>query len=200
VVSAGNIQEVTAPLNGKHMRANAALAISLAELLGISKKNSIASLTTFPGLSRRFEYIGNIGSLPIRSDYGHHPAEIAATIAGAREAFPKASIIALFEAHMPQRLHAFFEDFAQALATADIVVISKPFIPEGRDSSGSIEDAENLTRAIIAHGTPTKIALDNHLLEHVLTEYTEVNNSPYIAILFSAGTLDARMRAIVNKK
>lgn len=181
------------PLPGKHMRQNASLAVALAEKLGVDKGSAITSLTTFPGLARRFELLGTIGDVEIRSDYGHHPTEIQATLAGAREFAPDTPIIAIFEAHMPQRLHAFFDDFASALAQADEVIITKPFIPAGRDEQ-SLEDAYRLKDAIILQKTPTEcIFNDSELVASI------AHKKPCIGIIFSAGTLDGRMREFVNK-
>ncbi len=146
---------ITVPLPGEHMRTNASLAVALAETCGIDREQAISSLKTFPGLARRFEYIGKIGNVEIRSDYGHHPAEIQATIAGAREFAPKTPIIAIFEAHMPQRLHTFFDDFASALAQADEVIITKPFIPTGRDEQ-TLEDAYRLKEVINGQKIPAE--------------------------------------------
>lgn len=186
-------EPIRVPLPGKHMRQNASLAIALAEKLGVSRDAAIESLTTFPGLARRFELLGTIGNVEIRSDYGHHPTEIAATLRGAREFAPNSPIIAIFEAHMPQRLHAFFDDFASSLAQADEVIITKPFIPEGRDEQ-SLEDAYRLKDAISAQNTPTECVFDDIKLVDILT-----HKKPCIAIIFSAGTLDSRMRDLVNK-
>lgn len=179
-------------LPGKHMRQNASLAIALAEKLGIDKDLAIQSLTTFPGLARRFELLGRIGNVEVRSDYGHHPAEITATLQGAREFAKNTPIIAIFEAHMPKRLHTFFDEFAKALALADEVIITTPFIPTGRDEQ-SLDDAYMLQKAISAHNTHAEcIFNDTALIESI------ANKQPSIAILFSAGTLDGRIRALVN--
>lgn len=105
-ISSGTDIKVSLP--GKHMRQNASLAVALAEKIGIDRNSAITALATFPGLARRYELLGHINNVEIRSDYGHHPAEIQATLEGAREVAGNKPIIAILEAHMPKRLHAFF--------------------------------------------------------------------------------------------
>lgn len=87
----------------------------------------------------------------------------------------------------------FFDNFASALALADEVIITKPFIPTGRDEQ-SLDDAYRLTDAILAKKTPAECILDDAELTESIS-----NKKPCIAIIFSAGTLDGRMRDIVKK-
>jgi UDP-N-acetylmuramate--alanine ligase len=192
IIPTENSDDIVVPLPGEHMRRNASLAVALAEKFGITREKAIESLKTFPGLSRRFELLGKINNTEIRSDYGHHPTEITATIAGAREFAPNTRIVALFEAHMPQRLHAFFDDFASALALADEVIITKPFIPAGRDEE-VLDDIYRLKDVISSKNIPVKCIFDDTEL------YTAIaTKEPCIALIFSAGTLDGRMRELVK--
>lgn len=182
---------IRVPLPGTHMRMNAALAVTLAEKLGISRESAIDSLQTFPGLSRRFELLGTYNGCDIRSDYGHHPAEIAAALQGARETYPTQTILAVFEAHMPLRLRTFFDDFVAALSLADEIVIVPPFGPIGRDDNG-IEEAVRLKDDLLTRGKHA--AYNERSLEFL--DHLESNT---VAVLFSAGSLDAHVRKTVNK-
>lgn len=192
-------RDITVPLPGNHMRMNAALACEAAVLLGVSRIESKKILATFPGLSRRFELLGIYNGIEIRSDYGHHPAEITATIAGAREVQPHAHIVAIFEAHMPLRLHTFLDGFADSLATADSVIIVPPFVPSGRDSSDSKRDAHHLRDMIIAKGKRVTYAENIAELPATITQDQISEKKPSVAIGFSAGLLDLELRKIVNK-
>jgi UDP-N-acetylmuramate--alanine ligase len=176
--------EVSLP--GQHMRMNAALAVTIAESLGVPKQIAIDSLRSFPGLSRRFELLGTANGCDIRSDYGHHPAEIAATITGAREVYPDSHITAVFEAHMPLRLHTFFDDFVSALATADEVVIVPPFVPAGRDTTAT-EDALQLQEKLLAAGKKATYSENP-------TDFLSHLSKNTIILLFSAGSLDSIVR------
>lgn len=179
-------------LPGEHMRMNAALAVGAAELLGVSKEVAVAALRTFPGLSRRFELLGTVNGCDIRSDYGHHPAEIAATITGAREVYPSSRIVAVFEAHMPLRLHTFFREFVTALASADEVVIVPPFVPAGRDSTGT-EDALQLHHELITLGKKASYTEDR-------TDFLTNLQEGSTILLFSAGFLDSIVRKTFVKE
>lgn len=190
-VSPEQTADITVVLPGEHMRMNGALAVTLAEALGVPRQQAIESLKTFPGLARRFELLGTVNGCDIRSDYGHHPAEISATIAGAREVYPDSHVVAVFEAHMPLRLHTFFKDFVSALATADEIVIVPPFVPEGRDSSAT-EDALKLEQDLSALGKQATYSENNTEFLHKLQENTTV-------LLFSAGSLDSLVRKTILK-
>lgn len=191
LVQSEDIPSFQPPIPGKHMAMNALLAASIAEQLGIPKQTALASLTTFPGLERRFELLGTIRGCDIRSDYGHHPAEIKATIASARQAYPKKHLTVLFEAHMPLRLRTFFDDFAAALSGADTIVVTAPFAPAGRDESG-VEDAKRLADMLTKSGNK---ALYRENIQEYMTRELESD----VLLFFSAGTLDFLMRKIVNQ-
>lgn len=190
-VSDQSISDIHISLPGKHMRMNALLAVTLAEKLGIARKDAIASLKTFPGLSRRFELLGTYNGCDIRSDYGHHPAEIAATIGGAREAYPTKHITAVFEAHMPLRLRTFYSDFVSALSLADEIVIVPPFAPTGRDDNG-VDYAIRLKNDVLSAGKPAQYTENS-------TEFLFHLKGDTVALIFSAGALDAAVRTLVKK-
>jgi UDP-N-acetylmuramate--alanine ligase len=189
-------KHIAVGLPGIHMQMNAELAAMLAQSLGVSADAARESLATFPGISRRFELLGTIGDIEIRSDYGHHPTEIAATLTGARESFPTSQLIAIFEAHMPLRLHTFFDQFVSALAHADRVLIVPPFVPAGRDSTAT-EDVVRLTEILNTKDIPTIFTED---VGAVLAEHTDDVPRQRIAIAFSAGKLDLELRETVKKR
>ncbi|MEK7500192.1 MAG: cyanophycin synthetase, partial [Patescibacteria group bacterium] len=186
-----DISDIHVPLPGDHMRMNALLAVTLAEKLGIPRTDAITSLKTFPGLSRRFELLGTFNECDVRSDYGHHPAEITATIAGAREVYPHARIMAVFEAHMPLRLRTFYSDFVTALSLADEIIVVPPFAPMGRDDNG-VDFAIRLKNDVLASGKPAEYTEDP-------TEFLLHLKDNTVALIFSAGNLDAMTRKFVKK-
>lgn len=190
---------ISVPLPGNHMHMNAALACKTAVLLGIDREVARTSLLTFPGLTRRFELLGTYAGIELRSDYGHHPTEIAATIAGARIAQPNAHIIAIFEAHMPLRLHTFFNEFADALATADSVIIVPPFVPAGRDSADATQDALRLRDTLATLQTQVIYIEQLSELSNALQKHQQISSKPTLAIGFSAGVLDGELRKIVSR-
>jgi UDP-N-acetylmuramate--alanine ligase len=108
---------------GEHNRLNAGAALAALELAGVSPHEGGAALERFTGTGRRFE-IHQVGDLTIVDDYGHHPTEIAVTIAAARERFPGARIRVLFQPHLYSRTRHLADELADALAAADDVTVT----------------------------------------------------------------------------
>jgi UDP-N-acetylmuramate--alanine ligase len=103
---------------------NALAAIGMALEMGIEVGIARAALEEFSGAERRFTIKGERGGVIVVDDYGHHPTEIAATLAGARAGFPDRRIVAAFQPHRYSRTHALLDEFARAFFEADVVAIS----------------------------------------------------------------------------
>jgi UDP-N-acetylmuramate--alanine ligase len=108
---------------GEHNRQNAGAALSALELAGVPRAEAEPVLRAFAGTGRRFE-IHPHGDVTIVDDYGHHPTEVAATIAAARESFPGARIRVLFPPHLYSRTRHLADEFAEALEGADDVTVT----------------------------------------------------------------------------
>lgn len=108
---------------GEHNRRNAGAAIRALELAGVSRGEAAPALARFTGTGRRFE-VHELGDRIVVDDYGHHPTEVAATIAAARERFPGAPVRVLFQPHLYSRTRHLADAFADALATADDVTVT----------------------------------------------------------------------------
>jgi UDP-N-acetylmuramate--alanine ligase len=108
---------------GEHNRLNAGAALGALELAGVSPADAGAALERFTGTGRRFE-IHQDGDVTIVDDYGHHPTEVAVTIAAARERFPGARIRVLFQPHLYSRTRHLAAELAEALAAADDVTVT----------------------------------------------------------------------------
>lgn len=107
---------------GRHNALNACAAIAFASAFDVPMKAVHDALGELTGITRRFEHIGSLGDVPIFDDYAHHPTEIAAALAAARERFPDRRLIAVFQPHTYSRTKALLKDFAGALR-ADCVVL-----------------------------------------------------------------------------
>ncbi len=123
---------------GVHNRKNAAAALAVAEILGISAEDAKKSLFGFTGTWRRFEYKGNTpeGSKVV-SDYAHHPTEIKATIEAAIEAVGGKKVFVIFEPHLYSRTKLLLSEFAESFAGAEKTVIL-PIYPAREVFDGSI--------------------------------------------------------------
>jgi UDP-N-acetylmuramate--alanine ligase len=108
---------------GEHNRQNAGAALAALELAGVSPEDAGAALERFTGTGRRFE-IHQHGDVTIVDDYGHHPTEVAVTIAAARERFPGARIRVLFQPHLYSRTRHLADELAEALSGADDVTVT----------------------------------------------------------------------------
>ncbi len=110
---------------GEHNKKDAALALAVASALGIDQEKAKASLAAFAGTWRRFEYKGETKSgVAVYDDYGHHPTEIKATLAGARELFPQRRIIVAFQPHLYSRTKLLLDEFAASFSDADTVLLA----------------------------------------------------------------------------
>ena len=108
---------------GEHNRRNAAAALVAATLAGAPRERATEELTSFRGAGRRFETLGRTESgAVVVDDYAHHPTEVAATIAAAREERP-ARVLAVFQPHLYSRTQHLARDFGDALAAADVPAV-----------------------------------------------------------------------------
>jgi UDP-N-acetylmuramate--alanine ligase len=109
-------------LPGEHNKRNAGAALAALQLGGIPRADASEALGRFTGTGRRFD-VSTVGEVTVVDDYAHHPAEVAATIAAAREAFPGRRLRALFQPHLVSRTRHLAGDLAAALAEADDLVV-----------------------------------------------------------------------------
>ena len=110
-------------LPGELNRRNAGSALAALELAQVPRDEAAAALARFRGTRRRFE-VTEAGGVTIVDDYGHHPTEIAATIAAARERFPRRRLLALFQPHLYSRTRHLARGLAAALAAADDIAVT----------------------------------------------------------------------------
>jgi UDP-N-acetylmuramate--alanine ligase len=111
-------------LPGEHNRRNAGTALAALELAGVERAAAVEALGRFTGTGRRFE-VSEAGGVTIVDDYAHHPAELAAAIAAARDAFPGRRLRALFQPHLYSRTRHLGRELGAALAAADDVVVTE---------------------------------------------------------------------------
>ena len=124
---------------GAHNIGNALAAIALAEFLGIDNDTIAKGFLDFTGTDRRFQYKGKLGDVTIVDDYAHHPTEIRATLAAARN-YPHKRIVCIFQPHTYTRTKAFFDDFVDALTNADVVILAPIYAARETDTLGISSD------------------------------------------------------------
>jgi UDP-N-acetylmuramate--alanine ligase len=152
----GREQTLDVQLNmpGLHNVLNALAAIAVAHELGVSDRDIQKSLSEFQGVGRRFQIQGEVstpnGRVMMVDDYGHHPTEIEATLAAAREAWPDRRLVLVFQPHRYTRTRDLFEDFSRVLSEADMLVMLEVY-PAGEDPIAGA-DSRTLCRAIRLRG------------------------------------------------
>jgi UDP-N-acetylmuramate--alanine ligase len=108
---------------GRHNALNALAVVALADEMGIPMVVAREALASFRGVQRRFTVKGEKKGITVVDDYGHHPAEVKATLLGAREAFHR-RVVCVFQPHRYTRTRDLFQEFATAFNDADVLLIS----------------------------------------------------------------------------
>ncbi|HSC50478.1 MAG TPA: Mur ligase domain-containing protein [Gaiellaceae bacterium] len=112
---------------GEHNRRNAATALAALELADVPRAEAERVLPGFTGAGRRFELRGEAAGVSVYDDYGHHPREVAATLAAARTRVDGGRVLVVFQPHLYSRTRHLAHDLARALAAADAVAVTKVY-------------------------------------------------------------------------
>ena len=140
---------VEIPIPGRHNVQNALAAIAVALELGISDDAIVAGFERFEGVKRRFTKVGEVDGAVVIDDYAHHPTEIRAVLAAAREG-AKERVIAVMQPHRFTRLQSLMDEFQNAFNDADVVFVT-PVYPAGEDPIEGVDSAA-LVDGLRAHG------------------------------------------------
>jgi UDP-N-acetylmuramate--alanine ligase len=123
-------------LPGRHNVANALAAIAVGRELSIPFPTIVRALSEFTGVVRRFETKGERAGVLVVDDYAHHPTEIAATLASARQVYPDRRLVALFQPHLFSRTRDFAVDFGRALTASDLAIVTDIYPSRERPIAG----------------------------------------------------------------
>jgi UDP-N-acetylmuramate--alanine ligase len=184
---------------GEHNRRNAAAALEACVQAGADREQAAAALATFRGAGRRFEPLGTTASgARVVDDYAHHPTEVAATIAAARESgAPPRRVVAVFQPHLFSRTRHLAREFGAALATADLPAVLDVYPARERP-----EDFPGVTGRLVAEaaadagGGRTVLWLpDFDAAERVLR--AELRDGD-LCLVLGAGDVDALGRRLVT--
>ena len=147
--------EVVLNLPGDHNVLNALAAIGIAVELGVEDAAMLKALAEFKGVGRRFQRHGEAalpsgGSCTVVDDYGHHPVEMAATLAAARGAYPGRRLVLAFQPHRYTRTRDCFEDFVKVINQADAVLLAEVYA--AGEAPIVAADGRSLARALRGAG------------------------------------------------
>lgn len=116
--------DVELAVPGRHNQRNAAAAVGALELVGVSREEALRVLAGYRGAGHRFEVHGEARGVEVVSDYGHHPEEIAVTVATARERAGQGRVLVVFRPLRYSRTRHLARELAAALAAADAVAVA----------------------------------------------------------------------------
>ena len=196
--------EVELHMPGEMNMRNAIMAITASvgydDTIDLGKVAS--SISAFPGCWRRYESIGNIGTVPVISDYGHHPTEVSATLKAAKASNPNARIVLCFQPHHRNRTKGLFEDFISCFDNADVLLLSEIYDVPGREAE---EDADmssaRLVEEIKKHDAERKIDRVVEFvgdLDETKKRVLETIKDGDVLLMMGAGTIDGMARGIIE--
>ncbi len=190
----GTVSRLPVSLNlpGKHNVLNALATIAVATEVGVSDQAIVKGLAEFKGVGRRFQRYGEValpagGSFTLIDDYGHHPVEMAATLAAARGAFPERRLVLAFQPHRYTRTRDCFEDFVKVLATPDALLLAEVY-PAG-EAPLVAADGRSLTRVIRVAGRIEPVFVEDIL--DMPKAIMEMARDGDVVITMGAGSIGA---------
>jgi len=178
-------------LAGQHNVLNALSAIAVAVELSVPDEAVLKALSEFKGVGRRFQSYGQVnardggGQFTVIEDYGHHPVEIAATLAAARGAFPARRVVLAFQPHRYTRTRDCFEDFVKVIGQADAVVLTEVYAAGEEPIVAA--DGRSLARAVRVAGKVEPVFVDD--LGSLPDAIMEIARDGDVVICMGAGSV-----------
>lgn len=158
-----SIKNVVLNMPGHHNVLNALAAITVSNELGVSEQDIKSALSGFAGVGRRAQAAGTLhfekGTALLFDDYGHHPTEVAATLAAISGGWPDKRLVVIFQPHRFTRTRDLFEDFATSLATPDVLLLTEVYSAGEEKINGA--DGRSLARAIRTRGQVDPIFVED---------------------------------------
>ncbi|KVR77595.1 UDP-N-acetylmuramate--L-alanine ligase [Burkholderia vietnamiensis] len=186
-------------LPGLHNVQNALAAIAIATDLGVSDDAIQLALAEFDGVGRRFQRYGEVpsadgGQYTLIDDYGHHPVEMAATIAAARGAFPGRRLVLAFQPHRYTRTRDCFDDFVNVLSTVDALVLTEVYA--AGEAAIATANGDALSRALRTVGKVDPVFVAT--VDDVPDALAKVARNGDVVITMGAGSIGGVPAKIVQ--
>ena len=196
--------DITLNLAGEHNVLNALAAIAVAVELNVPDEALQKALAEFKGVGRRFQRHGEIaakqgGHFTLIEDYGHHPVEVAATLAAARGAFQCRRLVLAFQPHRYTRTRDCFEDFVQVLGKADAVWLSEVYA--AGEAPIVAADGRALSRAMRVAGQDQLLFIDD--IQHMAQTIVDNAQDGDVVMCMGAGSIGqvpTQVLALVENK
>jgi UDP-N-acetylmuramate--alanine ligase len=183
--------KISLRLPGMHNVRNALAAIAIAEELQIADDAVVRALEKFEGIDRRFQRLGDVemaaGKVMLIDDYGHHPTEVAATMAAAKTGWPEKRVVLVFQPHRYTRTRDLMDDFAQVLSEADVLVLLDVYAAGETPIAGA--DGRAIARAVRSRGAVEPVFVES--LEEVPAVLRDLLADGDLVLTMGAGDIGA---------
>jgi UDP-N-acetylmuramate--alanine ligase len=190
---------VTLNLPGLHNVRNALAAIAVATELGIEDAAILRALGAFQGIERRLQHIGDallaVGNVTVLDDYGHHPAEISATLAAVRQGYPGRRVLLAFQPHRYTRTRDLIDDFAKALSEADALCVTEVYAAGEAPIAGA--DGRAICRAVRSRGVLEPLFVEK--VAELAGALRDVIRGGDVILAMGAGNISAVAHALPAK-
>ena len=191
--------DVVLNLAGEHNVLNALSAIAIAVELNVPDAAVQKALAEFKGVGRRFQSYGDLpakggGHFTVIEDYGHHPVEMAATLAAARGAFPGRRLVLAFQPHRYTRTRDCFEDFVKVIGNADLVLLSEVYAAGEMPIVAA--DGRSLSRALRVAGKVEPVFVD--AIEAMPQAIIDNANAGDVVLCMGAGSIGSVPQKVVD--
>jgi UDP-N-acetylmuramate--alanine ligase len=196
--------DITLNLAGEHNVLNALAAIAIAVELNVPDEALQKALAEFKGVGRRFQRHGEVaaksgGEFTLIEDYGHHPVEVAATLAAARGAFPGRRLVLAFQPHRYTRTRDCFEDFVEVMGRADVLWLSE--IYAAGETPIAAADGRALSRAMRVAGHEALVFVDDiQKMAQVIADNAQAGDVVMCMGAGSIGQVPAKVLALVQER
>jgi UDP-N-acetylmuramate--alanine ligase len=191
--------DIVLNLPGEHNVRNALAAIAVATELQLPDAPIVKALAEFTGVGRRFQRYGEVaalggGAFTLIDDYGHHPVEMAATLAAVRASFPGRRLVLAFQPHRYTRTRDLFEDFVRVLSSADAVVLAEVY-PAG-EAPIVAADGRALSRALRVAGRVEPVFVED--IADLPAALRSVARNGDVVLTMGAGSIGATPQQLVT--
>lgn len=195
------ILSVVLNLPGLHNVRNALAAIAVATEIDVDDAAIQSALEKFNGVGRRFQRYGEVaakdgGTFTLVDDYGHHPVEMAATLAAARGAFPTRRIVLAFQPHRYSRTRDCFEDFVKVLSDSDAVLLGEVYA--AGETPIVAADGRSLARALRVTGKVEPIFVEDIAdMAQAIVDFAQAGD---VVVTMGAGSIGAVAAQVLELK
>jgi UDP-N-acetylmuramate--alanine ligase len=196
--------DITLNLAGEHNVLNALAAIAIAVELNVPDEALQKAMAEFKGVGRRFQRHGEVaaksgGEFTLIEDYGHHPVEVAATLAAARGAFPGRRLVLAFQPHRYTRTRDCFEDFVEVMGRADVLWLSE--IYAAGETPIAAADGRALSRAMRVAGHEALVFVDDiQKMAQVIADNAQAGDVVMCMGAGSIGQVPAKVLELVQQR